>query len=104
MIVLVMMFKYDFVKVIYININFKNSSEVWLYIGKVNIYLNWLCWQLRKYFKFFGMFLCIYMFYLLFIFFKYVRILYKICISYRSNGVYDLKCGVDVRIDFSCVM
>lgn len=38
---LAMMFKHDSVKVIYTSINSKDSSEVWLYIGKANIYLNW---------------------------------------------------------------
>lgn len=38
---LAMMFKYDSVKVTYININSKNSNEIWLYIGKASIYLNW---------------------------------------------------------------
>lgn len=38
---LALMIKYDSVKVTYTNISSKNSSEVWLYIGKANIYLNW---------------------------------------------------------------
>lgn len=38
---LAMMIKYDSVKVTYTNISSQNSSEVWLYIGKANIYLNW---------------------------------------------------------------
>ena len=38
---LAMIINYVSVKVTYTNISPKNSSEVWLYIGKANIYLNW---------------------------------------------------------------